>query len=192
MGNGREDTAPIPLWVEKKFDRLEKDKADRPVVKANTQRLESKIESLEAQLDDPPCKHTGDISAMQVSISANTELVKENSKELRKAYRLYARGLVALIFILLTTGAGAVWYLAGLAFEIQDHGVAIKEIKTKVLQVETNYVSAPHTSSVMIEPASVDVLAPLKMEQVIENAASLAAKKAVKETLHLINSIKND
>lgn len=139
-------TAKIPSWLDKRLDRIEKNKSDRAVVKAEFKRVDSEIEDLKADVGKGhSCLREGDLSTMESSIATNKGGIRENTEAIRevaktsvseskKLYRWYIRGLVGLILFLVTTGGGFVWYLAGVAFHLESHAEKLQKIEEEAEQ----------------------------------------------------------
>jgi len=163
-------TAKIPSWLDKRLDKIEKDKSDRAVVKAEFKRVDGEIEDLKTGMDKGHvCLQEGDLRTMESGIATNKKSIRENTEvirsiattsvdETKKLYRWYIRGLAAMLVFLLTTGAGFVWYLAGMAFHLEAQGKALEKVEKKV---ETT-------------PAS-------SVEEMIEDAAQRAAQKTASQ-----------
>jgi len=163
-------TAKIPSWLDKRLDRIEKDKSDRAVVKSEFKRVDGDIEDLKTKIGEGhQCLREGAFEAMESSIAANKKGIRENTETIRevakvgveeskKLYRWYIRGLAAMLLFLVTTGAGFVWYLAGVAFHLEAHGEKLEKLEQKIEH----------------PPAS--------MEKIIEEAANRAAQKTAQRT----------
>lgn len=133
--------AKIPSWLDKRLDKIEKDKSDRAVVKAEFKRVDGDIEDLKTKISKGhQCLREGDIRTMESSIAANKKGIRENTETIRgvaqssveeskRVYRWYIRGLIGLILFLLTTGGGFVWYLAGVAFHLERHTEQIQKLE---------------------------------------------------------------
>lgn len=87
--------------------------------------------------------------------------VKEAQKSISDMYKWYARGLGALILVLLTSGVAFVWYLSGLSYNLENNNVRLEKMELKVEQAKT--------------PPLLDAAA---LEPLLQRVADVAAKKA--------------
>lgn len=161
----------VPEWVGKRLESIEKLKSDRAVVKSEFRRVDGKLDDLEGRLDKGhSCVRERKIAEMQGQIATNVGDIEDNTEkveqverdrveETKRMYSWYIRGLAALILFLVTSGVGFVWYLAGMAFNLEVQGDRLMKIETQAQKT-----SVPSAS----------------LEKLIEDASDRAARKTVK------------
>jgi len=164
-----------PSQIKMVWKELDK-KAVKEVVEAKMEALEADIGRVGADARKPhTCVQDTRFSGIErVAIEAQREAqdtqktvvevqtsVKETQKSISDMYKWYARGLGALIFVLLTSGVAFVWYLSGLSYNLESNNVRLEKMELKVEQAK--------------QPPLLDAAA---LEPLLQRVADVAAKKA--------------
>ena len=148
------------VWKE-----LEK-KADKAVMEAKMEGLEKDIARVEDDAKKPhPCAQDSRVVQLEKQGADNLAAIKDTQKSVSDMYKWYARGLGALILVLLTSGVAFVWYLSGLSYNLEANNVRLEKLESK-------------QNDVKIAPA----LDPAALEPMLQRLATTAAQEALKSS----------
>jgi hypothetical protein len=152
---------PSPFkMVWKELDK----KAVKEVMEAKIATLEDSIERVEQEARKPHlCGQDARLKHIEDSGTKIEKVVEIAQKSISDMYKWYARGLGALIFVLLTSGVAFVWYLSGLSYNLENNNVRLEKVEKK-------------QDDVRIAPA----LDPAAFEPMLQKLATTAAQEAVK------------
>lgn len=152
-----------PSTTKMVWKELEK-KADRAVMEAKMEGLEKDIERIDQAASKPhPCAQDSRVVQLEKQGAENLAAIKDTQKSVSDMYKWYARGLGALILVLLTSGVAFVWYLSGLSYNLENNNVRLEKLESKQNDVKI----APALDPAMIEP-------------MLQRIATTAAQEAVK------------
>jgi hypothetical protein len=175
----REHTYDTPVEGPSAFKMVWKEldkKASKEVVETKMEALGADIERVEIETRKPhACAQDSRFSGIEglakeaqreaqdtqktvVEVQSN---VKEVQKSISDMYKWYARGLGALILVLLTSGVAFVWYLSGLSYNLEANNVRLEKIELKTDQAK--------------QPPLLDAAA---LEPLLQRVADVAARKA--------------
>lgn len=152
---------PSPFkMVWKELDK----KAVKEVMEAKIETLEAGIERVESEARKPhQCGQDSRLVHIENAGQETKKAVAEAQKNISDMYKWYARGLGAIIFVLLTSGVAFVWYLSGLSYNLENNNARLEKVEKK-------------QDDVRIAPA----LDPAAFEPLLQKLATTAAQEAVK------------
>jgi hypothetical protein len=164
-----------PTQIKMVWKELDK-KAVKEVVEAKMEALEADIGRVESEARKPHVcvqdirfsgiervateAHRGAQDTQKTVTEVQTS-VKEAQRSISDMYKWYARGLGALIFVLLTSGVAFVWYLSGLSYNLENNNVRLEKVEIKIDQAK--------------QPPLLDAAA---LEPLLQRVADSAARKA--------------
>ena len=149
------------IWKE-----LEK-KAVKEVVEAKLENIDSELDRVRddvTQVENLVAR--GHKCAQEPKLEALSKTGESNQKAISDMYRWYARGLGAVILVLLTSGVAFVWYLSGLSYNLENNNTRLGRIEATADQLREK------------STLTVETLEPL-LQRLADKAADSAAQKAI-------------
>lgn len=112
-------------------------KAVKEVMEAKLENIDSALERVREDVTEVErLVADGHKCEQKPRLETLSKASESNQKAISDMYKWYARGLGAVVLVLLTSGVAFVWYLSGLSYNLENNNLRLGRIEAKTDQLQ--------------------------------------------------------